>query len=228
MWLPTIVIWCAKPWLDRTILFVLSRAAFGQQSSPAALWRAQREVWWRQLLFTWSVRRFSPWRAFTQPVYQLEGGPVLKAGVRIRQLRRGNAMSALMATHAFCMTEFALTLTLVPRVLVRHPASCPKSRTSSRARSRVLAVTLPIAYGAAVFFVEPFYVASDSRVSEQARRLEAGTSSRVPTVAEMRVRTLAAAVLRRCSCSAPARGGQQPATAIDRPTDVEIAVRLNA
>jgi hypothetical protein len=29
-WLPSMVIWCAKPWLDRTILMVLSRAAFGQ------------------------------------------------------------------------------------------------------------------------------------------------------------------------------------------------------
>ena len=29
-WLPTLVLFFAKPWLDRTILFVLSRAAFGQ------------------------------------------------------------------------------------------------------------------------------------------------------------------------------------------------------
>ena len=28
-WLPGVVIWWAKPWLDRTVLFVLSRAAFG-------------------------------------------------------------------------------------------------------------------------------------------------------------------------------------------------------
>ena len=33
-WLPTLVIWWAKPWLDRTVLFVLSRAAFGQTTSP--------------------------------------------------------------------------------------------------------------------------------------------------------------------------------------------------
>src|SRR4029077_10843894 len=157
VWLPTLVIWCPKPWLDRTILFVLSRAAFGQQTSPAALWRAQREVWWRQLLFTWSVRRFSPWRAFTQPVYQLEGGPVLKAGVRIRQLRRGNAMSALMATHAFCMTEFALTLALISLAFWFAPSGLIPDAEDvfTGTLPRVLAVTLPIAYGAAVFFVEP-------------------------------------------------------------------------
>jgi len=82
------VIWWAKPWLDRTILFVLSRAAFRQPSSPAVLWRAQRDVWWRQLLFTLSIRRLSLWRSFTQPVYQLEGGSIRESGARVRQIRR--------------------------------------------------------------------------------------------------------------------------------------------
>ena len=47
----------------------------------ADVWRAQRQVWWSQLLFTWTVRRLSPWRSLTQPVYQLEG-------LSIRQARR--------------------------------------------------------------------------------------------------------------------------------------------
>ena len=72
-WLPIVVLLFAKPWLDRTVLFVLSRAAFGQTTTVGDLWRAQREVWWRQLLRTWTLRRLSPWRSFTQPVYQLEG-----------------------------------------------------------------------------------------------------------------------------------------------------------
>jgi len=62
-WLPGIVIWCSKPWLDRTILFVLSRAAFGTATTPADVWREQRQVWWRQFVFSWTVRRLSPWRA---------------------------------------------------------------------------------------------------------------------------------------------------------------------
>src|SRR3979490_3596562 len=41
-WLPGLLIWWAKPWLDRTILFVLSRAAFGQTTAVADLLRAQR------------------------------------------------------------------------------------------------------------------------------------------------------------------------------------------
>ena len=100
-WLPSLVIWCAKPWLDRTILFVLSRAAFGQRTAPADVLRAQRQVWWRHFLFTWTVQRLSPWRSFTQPVYQLEGLSLRKAGARVRQIRHRSAGSAFMVTHVF-------------------------------------------------------------------------------------------------------------------------------
>src|SRR5687767_7511465 len=36
-----IVLFWSKPWLDRTILFVLSRAAFGIDTSIGDLWRSQ-------------------------------------------------------------------------------------------------------------------------------------------------------------------------------------------
>ena len=70
---PTLLMVCAKPWLDRTILFVLARAAFGQPTTVGDLWHEQRSVWWSQFVLTWTWRRLSPWRSFTQPVYQLEG-----------------------------------------------------------------------------------------------------------------------------------------------------------
>jgi hypothetical protein len=161
-WLPTLVIWCAKPWLDRTILFVLSRAAFGQSTGPAALWREQRDVWWKQLLFTLSVRRCSLWRSFTQPVYQLEGGSIREAGARVRQIRRGHAMSGLMATHAFSMTECALTLSLLSLVFWFAPAGLLPDMEDlmSGTLPHVLSVALPLSYGIAVLFVEPFYVAA--------------------------------------------------------------------
>ena len=40
-WLPLVALWWVKPWLDRTILFVLARAAFDQPTTPSDLWRAQ-------------------------------------------------------------------------------------------------------------------------------------------------------------------------------------------
>ena len=66
-WLPGVLIWMAKPWLDRTILFVLGRAAFSQDTRPADIWHARRTVWLRHAWFTWTVRRFSLWRSLTEP-----------------------------------------------------------------------------------------------------------------------------------------------------------------
>ena len=161
-WLPTVVIWCAKPWLDRTILFVLARAAFGQPTDPAALWRAQRDVWWRQLLFTLSVRRVSLWRSLTQPVYQLEGGSIRGSSARVRQIRRGQAMSGSMATGAFGMTELALTLSLLSLVFWFAPSGVlpDVDNLLSGTLPDVLSIALPVSYAIAVFFVEPFYVAA--------------------------------------------------------------------
>ena len=100
-WLPVLLLWWIKPWLDRTILFVLSRAAFGQRTTPRQLWQAQRQVWWEQLVLTWTWRRLSPWRSFTQPAYQLEGLPLGRIRRRVKQLRSRKAGSALLMTAAF-------------------------------------------------------------------------------------------------------------------------------
>ena len=100
-WLPAILLFWSKPWLDRTILFVLSRAAFGQATTPRELWAAQRGVWWRQWLTTWTWRRLSPWRSFTQPVYQLEGLARGQVRRRVKQLRRRKSGAALLMTTAF-------------------------------------------------------------------------------------------------------------------------------
>ena len=79
-WWATFVMWWMKPWLDRTILFVLSRAAFGQPTTVGDLWRSQWRVWWRPFLFTVTVRRLSLWRSLTEPVYLLEDGPAIGSG----------------------------------------------------------------------------------------------------------------------------------------------------
>ena len=159
-WLPPLVLWCAKPWLDRTILFVLSRAAFGQATTPSDVWHAQRQVWWSQLLFTWTVRRLSLWRSFTQPVYQLEGLSIGKAGARVRQIRQRSMGSALMITNAFSLTEAALMLAVVSLVFWLAPAgrTAGALEVLSGGLPGFLSVTLAVAYAIAVMFLEPFYV----------------------------------------------------------------------
>lgn len=161
-WLPAMIIWWAKPWLDRTILFVLSRAAFGQTTRIADVWQAQREVWWRRWWLSWSLRRFSAWRSLTEPVYQLEGLPFLRAGGRIRQLRRRQLWSAAMMTQAFQIAETAMWLALLSLGLWFAPAGPVGDGFDLLAGEAppLLIVWGPIAYAVVVFFVEPFYVSA--------------------------------------------------------------------
>jgi len=160
-WLPGVVIWCAKPWLDRTILFVLSRAAFGQTTAPADVWREQRRVWWEGFLFTWTVRRLSPWRALTQPVYQLEGHSIRSAGARVRQIRHRHAGPATLVTSAFSLCELALTLALVSLAFwFAPPGHAPGFVELFSGPTGGLTLAPPVAAAIAVLFLEPFYVAA--------------------------------------------------------------------
>ena len=161
-WLPTLAIWWLKPWLDRTILFVLSRAAFGQPTRILDLWRAQRDVWWRQLPLTLIVQRLSPWRSLTQPVYQLEGASLWRAGARVRQIKKRAAGSAFMMTHVFSVSETALTFALVSLIFWFAPAGSAPDPFEAFAGevSAVFAVGVPIAYAIVVMFLEPFYVSA--------------------------------------------------------------------
>jgi hypothetical protein len=161
-WLPTTMIWCAKPWLDRTILFVLSRAAFGQATTAEDLLRARKQVWWNQLLFTLTIRRLSPWRSLTQPVYQLEGLSPWAARTRVRQIRRRGAGSALMMTSVFSLAETALNLGLLSLVFWLAPSGYEPDITGwlSGEPSQFLSRVFAASYAIAVLFLEPFYVAS--------------------------------------------------------------------
>jgi hypothetical protein len=161
-WLPLLLIWWAKPWLDRTILFVLSRAAFGVATSPADVWRAQRQVWWRQCGFTWTVRRLSPWRGLTEPVYQLEGFSILSSRARIRQLRSRTSGPALMMTSVFGLCELALVLALFSLIFWLAPSGRAPGFEEFIVGDLPLVILLavPISYAMTVLFLEPFYVAA--------------------------------------------------------------------
>jgi hypothetical protein len=162
VWLPSLLIWWAKPWLDRTILFALSRAAFGVATTPADVWRAQRQVWWRQCLFTWTVRRLSPWRTLTEPVYQLEGFSIFKSSPRIRIIRSRVSGSAAMMTSVFSLCETTLSFALFSLVFWLAPSGLAPGLdeiVTGQAPAWIL-LAMPIAYAMTVLFLEPFYVAA--------------------------------------------------------------------
>lgn len=162
VWLPTLLLFWAKPWLDRTILFVLSRAAFGQPTSVQQLWAAGRQVWLRQLLRTWTLRRLSPWRSFTQPVYQLEGLPFGKIRQRVRQVRRRKRGSALLMTTAFSTAEACLGLTVLSLLVWFSPAleTSGVAELLFDAESGFFEAAVAVAYAVVIGFLEPFYVAA--------------------------------------------------------------------
>jgi hypothetical protein len=161
-WLPSALIWWAKPWLDRTILFVLARAAFGQQTTPADVWRERRQVWQRQAWFTWTVRRLSPWRSLTEPVYQLEGLPIREAGARVRQIKRRSVGSAFLMTQTFYLTETLLFVAMLSLLFWFAPAQRVPSLAAvfNGESSPLITLACQVAYACAVLFLEPFYVAA--------------------------------------------------------------------
>ncbi len=159
---PALLMLCAKPWLDRTILFVLARAAFGQQTTVGDLWREQRSVWWRQFILTWTWRRLSPWRSFTQPVYQLEGHSFFKLRKRIVQMRNRYTSPAFFMTWAFSLTETGLTLAVMSLAFWFAPPEqeFDLGKLFTGQSEMFLAAISNLGYLLAVLFLEPFYVAA--------------------------------------------------------------------
>jgi hypothetical protein len=161
-WLPLTLIFFAKPWLDRTSLFVLSRAAFGQHTRLADLWAAQRQVLWSQLLLSWTWRRLSPWRSFSQPVYQLEGLGIGARRRRLLQLRGAYRGPAALTTSAFATVETLLAVGLVSLAVWLAPT--PRETTYIMQGignfSAFSSLLLPCVYALVVLFLEPFYVAT--------------------------------------------------------------------
>ena len=160
-WVPFLLIWISKPWLDRTILFVLSRALFGRTTSPLDLWRARADVWWHQLAATVTLRRLTASRSFTQPIVQLEGlrGAVLRS--RISQLAARHRGVARAATQAFGAAEFALFVSLffLQVWLAPHTDGDPWSDLRSLWLPGHAWVST-VEYASVVCFLEPFYVAA--------------------------------------------------------------------
>ena len=162
-WAPSLVLWWLKPWLDRTVLFVLARAAFGQTTTTRDLWQEQRSVWWRQLLTTLTVRRLSPWRSLTQPVYQLEGLSGWKLRKRSVQIRTGHRDTALLITSAFSFAELALCFALLSLAIWFIPGDVQFDWTRIFVEddpTHLISLVYYVAYAVVVAFLEPFYVAA--------------------------------------------------------------------
>lgn len=160
-WLPSLLIFCLKPWLDRVLLFSLSRAVFGQPTRWADVWAARSQVLWGQLLETLTLRRLSPWRSFTLPIAQLEGQRGKPRRARRTQLLRGKRPAAAGMHLAFSNVEMALYLGAFAVGLWFAPQGTGRGLfwwlLEESAGASVLTTLM---YAGAVLAVEPFYVAA--------------------------------------------------------------------
>ena len=106
-WAVLAVIWL-KPWLDRSILFVLARAVFGEETRFADVWAARGAVAWQGLLGALTIRRLSPWRSYVQPVLQLEGQRGKARRERVARILGPHRGAALAMQTAFATIESSL------------------------------------------------------------------------------------------------------------------------
>lgn len=112
-WVPMLLVFWLKPWLDRSVLFVLSRAVFGQSTRFADLWQARRAVWWQGLARALLLSRWSPWRSFTQAIEQLELQTGSARRSRRQQLLAGQRPSAFATQWVFAWIETLLMMSLL-------------------------------------------------------------------------------------------------------------------
>jgi hypothetical protein len=161
-WLPALLIWLSKPWLDRTILFAMSRALFGEATTPADVWAARSTVWWSGILTTLTLQRLSASRAFKQPILQLEGLSGAELGARVRRLTQRHRGVARMATLAFSNAELAVFASILALQvwLAPHTGDAIDWTGGVDLFASKEGMVSSIAYAAAVAFVEPFYVAA--------------------------------------------------------------------
>jgi hypothetical protein len=158
-WLPSLLLFWLKPWLDRTLLFVLARAVFGQSTTFADLWNARREVWWSQLLPTLTLRRLSPWRAYVAPVHQLEGQRGSEQRRRRELILRGRRGVAFAVQWAFGWVELALLLGIAAFAFWFAPPERGGAWFMALFGDGLLESTLAfMAYAFAVCIAEPFFV----------------------------------------------------------------------
>lgn len=159
-WLPALLLFWLKPWLDRTLLFVLARAVFGTPTRLVDVWIARREVWWRMLLPTLTTRRLSPWRAYTQPALQLEGQHGAAWRARRKQLLRGKQGAAIGMHLVFAHFEVLLLVSVIALAVLFAPQDSRLSVWGALTQSDgpTGSMLVATAYAGLVLLLEPFYV----------------------------------------------------------------------
>lgn len=159
---PSLVLFLLKPWLDRALLLVFARTAFGQPVVARDVWQSDGLLSLRGLLRGLSLARLSPWRAYTQSVDQLEGQRGQAGRKRRTLLLRGKRGVALLQQGMFSQIELLLTVALMSLLYWLTPFD--PSDTSTRWSRFFANDTMAYLFAASQLLVatvlEPFFVAA--------------------------------------------------------------------
>jgi hypothetical protein len=159
-WAALALIWL-KPWFDRSVLFVLARAAFGDETRFADVWAHRRAVWWQGLVDALTIRRLSPWRSYVQPVLQLEGQRGKARRRRVALVLGSHRGAALAMQNAFAWVEAVVTLGAFSLASWLVPGDGPRTSLvellSEGGHPWSLAFLIAC-FAATVLVVEPFFV----------------------------------------------------------------------
>jgi hypothetical protein len=161
-WLPILLMWWFKPWLERGLLFVYARQAFGEPTTFAQAWAARAAAPWGPVIAALTWRRLLPWRAFIAPIVQLEGQQGAARKRRIAQLANGQRGAALMAQMVFSWIEGFLALGLLSGIALLTPGlDWVGFGRLLRGDDGVIAIAglLSVCSAVALVFVAPFHAA---------------------------------------------------------------------
>ncbi len=160
-WLPSTLLWWFKPWLDRILLNIYARQAFGEETRLSDALQARSRAPWLPMIALLSVWRLSFWRAYSMPVTQLEGQTGAARRQRVKAILRSHRGSAMMMQSAYSWVEFFLVLGLLALLPWMTPGLNRVDALKWLGDETLAAVLTGFAaHAVAVLFVEPFYVAA--------------------------------------------------------------------
>ena len=160
-WLPSLLLWWCLPWLDRTLLDIYARQAFGDSTTFADAWEARRRAPWLPMLEWLTLWRLSWWRAYSMPVGQLEGQRGAARRQRVKAILRVHRGAATMMQGTFSTIVLCLSVGLVALIPWMTPGLHPFGDIEWLGDDSLATQLLWYgAYAGAALFVEPFFVAA--------------------------------------------------------------------
>lgn len=159
-WAAAGLVWWLKPWLDRGLLRLLSRAVVGWPEDRAELWSAAGwggAAMLRRMLLPWE--RLSTCRAYIAPVTQLEGLSGQPARQRIKRLLSGRRTLAVRNQSVWAHIELQGVLALLSFGYWFTPFLGVEAPTRG-GFDETLDAIMPLLYVLMALLVEPFHVAT--------------------------------------------------------------------